>query len=285
MLSRRGLTLAELLVALVLAAIVLGSATTSVLRQQLAHARIIAVSASDAQLRAFTLVSSGQLAHLDAAAGDLVAGEAADTALQFRAAVAIALSCAADIGAATFVPDVEGAVALGGSASLPRAGDSLWWLGDSSWKSGKIADVAAVTATCTDPVAATGASLRVVLVSADTIPSGAPLRVTRQTRFGVYRAGDGTWQLGFREWSETTQRFAAPQPIAGPLLPASGARRSGFRYFDDGGAELSPAYVLDVTRVARIRITAHSLVAVRERNQDSVRTDSIDVALRHAQGP
>ena len=65
MLTRRGMTLVELIVAIVLAAIVLGTATASSLRQQRAHASIIASTDVDAQIRAATLVLAGQIEQLD----------------------------------------------------------------------------------------------------------------------------------------------------------------------------------------------------------------------------
>ena len=287
MLRRPAATLVELLVALTLAGIVLGSATTSVLMQQRAHARIVDVSSSDMQLRAATSLLAAQLALLDPAAGDLTSGEADDTALQFRAPIAASLACERSIGSVTFLPDPVGGVSYGGIASMPRPGDSLWWLGDSAWSGARIRNVGTIAAACVDPIASAGDALSLTLTgSGDTIPAGAALRITRQTRYGVYRAGAGSWQLGFREWNESAGTFSAPQPIAGPLLLRSANRRSGFRYFDDVGQEIVPALgALDAARVTRIRISTQSLVAVRERGQDSVRSDSVDVALRRARGP
>ena len=282
-LRRRAVTLVELLVALTLAAMVLATATSSVLRQQRLHARIRAVSGADAQLRSATLVLAGQLSLLDPLAGDLTAGEAADSALQFRAAIAASLACRTETGAATLLPD---SVALGGISSRPRAGDSLWWLLDSSWTARPITVVTSIAASCPPPVTAAGTALNVQLAGSDTIPAGTPLRITRQSRYGVYRASDGTWQLGFREWNDAAHQFSAPQPVAGPLQPRSSGGASGFRYFDEGGAELVVGNgAIDVARVARIRLTALSLVQVRERWQDSVRVDSLDLALHHALVP
>ena len=287
MLSRRAATLVELLVALTLASIVLGAAATSMRGQQRTHGRIAAVSGSDRQLRSGASVLAAQLALLDPVAGDLSAGEATDTAIQFRAPIAASLACDRSVGSATFVPDAAGPVAFGGAASLPRTGDSLWWLGDSAWTGGRINAVATIAAVCSVPVPAVGDALHVALSgSNDTIPAGAPLRITRQTRYGLYRAGDGTLQLGFREWSESAHSFSSPQPVAGPLLPAASGRRSGFRYFDDAGQELpGGAIPLDPRQVARIRIALHSRVAVHEAGQDSIRCDSVDVALHRAAGP
>lgn len=284
MLSRRGVTLVELLVALVLTAIVLGTATSSSLRQQQSHATIIATTDTDAQIRAATLVLAGQLDLLDPLAGDLVAGEAEDTAMQVRAPIAQSLACHREVGAATLLPYVAGSVAVGGHVSIPRSGDTLWWLADTAWRSSRIAGVNSVAATCTS-TQGSGRTIQLILSGPDTIDAGTPLRVTRQTRYAIYRASDGTYQLGIREWNDSTHRFSAPQPVAGPLLPRSGTRRTGFRYFDSGGAELTMAGgPIDVTSVARIRISAQSVVAVRSGLQDSVRVDSVDVALHHAVG-
>ena len=79
-------------------------------------------------------------------------------------------------------------------------------------------------------------------------------------------ASDGSWSLGYREWSEATQRFAPPQPAVGSLLQRGGGRRSGFRYFDAGGAELVPTTVpIDVRQIVRVRTTALARVADRLR--------------------
>jgi type II secretory pathway pseudopilin PulG len=284
---RVGFTLAELLVALVLAAIVLGTATISALRQQRTHNRISATIDADGQTRAATQVLAGELSLLDPLAGDLVQGEASDTALQIRAPIANSIACQQETGSATFLPDVAGTIPLGGLVSLPRTGDTLWWLSGNGWLAGQIASVRATSASCSTPVAASGQTLHMVLsASQDTIAAGAALRVTRQTRYALYRASNGTWQLGLREWNDSTQRFPAPQPIVGELLLASAGRRSGFRYFTNAGVELTTAGgPIDVSSVARIRITALSVLAVHERLQDSIRTDSVDVALLHARGP
>lgn len=286
MLNRRGLSLVELLVAASLAAVVFGAATTSLLRQQRSHARILAVTDGDAQSRAALLVAGAQLAMLDPRAGDLAAGEAEDSAIQFRALVASSFACATETGAATLLPDQGDTVPLGGSASAPRPGDTLWWLPDSSWRAAPVSSASTVTTSCVAPVASSGAAQRLALGSTDTIPAGTPLRVTRPARFGVYRASDGTWQLGYREWNDPTHRFAAPQPVVGPLVPRTGRRPSGFRYFDSAGVELRASGApIDVRLVARIRLTASTLVHTADQVQDSVRSDSVDVTLRRAPPP
>ncbi len=286
MLNRHGATLVELLVAVTMATVVLGSASASVLRQQRTHARIRAESSADAQLRGSTMVLAGQLAHLQPSAGDIDAGQATDSALQFRAPIAVSVACATEAGAATLLPDPTGTVSVGGSAASAHPGDSLWWRTDSGWAAAAITQAAPINATCAAPIAATGGTVRLRVASTDTILAGAPLRVTRQARYGIYRAGDGTWQLGFREWSAATPGFAAPQPVAGPLLRRLSSHRSGFRYYDDAGTELVPSNTpLDVSRLARIRLIVQTLATDRDPFRDSVRTDSIDIAVRRAPSP
>ena len=283
-LNRRAATLVELLVALAIGSVILGAATASMLRQQRTHARIAGVSASDVQLRTATSILAGPLAFIDAGAGDLTAGEAEDSAFQFRATVATAVSCDRAAGAVTFLPEAPDAVPLGGIVSQPRAGDSLWFMGDSTWRGVRITAVTVVTAACPAPFSAIGPSLRLgVAVPLDTIPAGVPLKVTRPTRYAFYRSSDGTWQLGFREWSEASGSFSSPQPVAGPFLRQADSRRSRFRYFGRGGEELEGSGF--ERSVARVRVVAHTLSLMRERGQDSVRSDSVDVALAHAAGP
>ena len=286
MLNRPGVTLVELIVSLTLAAAVLGTASASLLRQQHTGVRIRAESAADAQLRGSTMVLAWQVGLLQPAEGDLDPLQAQDSALQFRAPVATSFACGTDIGAATFAPDPPGRVALGGAVASVHPGDSLWWRGDSAWAAAPVVQVANVLAACTGAVASSGPSIRLAIATPDTILAGAPLRVTRQTRYAVYRAGDGTWQLGFREWGGTPPGFAPPQPVAGPLVVRSGSRRSGFRYFDSAGMELVPsATPIDVSRLARIRLTMQTLATDRDRVRDSIRADSIDVAVRRAPAP
>lgn len=282
MLSRRGTSLPELVVALALAGVILAAATGSLLRQQRTAALLRAGGRADGQLRTAMALVGGRLAlH---AADDIVAAEARDSSLQLRAAVAAGVSCDS-AAVAGFATDDDGA--SGGVASPIREGDSLWWHGGTpaAW-SGR-----AVVASWTEWGACAGGDpggaglprhlVRLRHSGADTIPGGAPLRVTRQERLAIYRAGDGTWQLGLREHSAASGTFGAPQPVAGPFLrTAPDGARTGFRYFDAAGAELwLAAEPGAITRLARVRFTA--VVPAAGPRAPPVR-DSMDVAVRPA---
>jgi hypothetical protein len=288
---RHGATLAELLVAITLGAIVLGTASASVLRQQRDARRVAGVAADAAQGRVASLQIPAELGDLAPSAGDLVGGEARDTALQLRSAIATGVACDSAVGQAMLASSNRDDLAPGGVATLPRAGDSLWWYADAAtgWRAQRIMDARGVTAPCPVHVGGGGQGpvLRLALTVRDTIPAGVVLRVTRPLAYVVYRGGDGTWQLGMREWIDATQRFAPPQPIAGPFARSlrSGVR-TGFRYFDANDWELGAGVGgAEMGRIARIRITTVALVRSGIASGDSVHVDSADVALQRVRGP
>ncbi len=284
---RIGATLVELMVALTLTAIVLGTATSSVLRQHRTARVVVGEAATTAQLRAATGALSAELSVLSRGTGDIVPGEARDTALQIRALVAAGISCNDAVGSATFAPDDDGLPeALWGT--IPRVGDSLWWYaGDTTaqWHGARILSSDSVSAACLLTGTPPRPARRVVVSAAgDTIPFGVPLRVTRPTRYSFYRSGDGSWQLGLRDW--IGDHFGAPQPVAGPFLVRSGDRRSGFRYFTPNGDELSAGSAgVDAQQVARVRVTVLTADPSAPGLPNTVRADSVDVALLPARSP
>lgn len=280
-LARTGVTLAELLIALTLAAIILGSATTSVLRQRRTASAVGGAAANAAQLRAATGAIAAELSPLTAASGDLVPGEARDTSLQLRMLVTTGFECDDAVGFAV-IANEDVAVAGSSLGLVPKSGDSLWWYsGDSTanWRGRLITSSDSILAVC--PLLGPGArpARHLAFAERDTVPLGASLRVTRPARYSFYRSGVGGWYLGLGEWVEATRRFASPQPIAGPFIMRVRDARSGFRFFGSDGVELiADASPVDAARIARVRLTV--LVADRTAFQrDTVRRDSMDVAL------
>jgi len=283
-LSRRGATLIELLVAMTLTTVVLGAATASFLRQRRSADDHASRARAESQLRVALAELQVALDGLSASAGDLVPGEARDTAFQLRTVVASAIACDDGAGEVLFAADDPSSSRASGFAAAPRLGDTVWWRASSAaWIARRVADVSSGTGVCAIAGANARPLLRLAFALPDTVPRGAPIRVTRQARFSFYRAGDGTWQLGISEWSEVLHAFAPPQPIAGPFaLTALGGARTGFHYFDAGGSEL-PIGVsgASVANVARARIVV--IAPVRRLGGAAVahRVDSLDVALRN----
>jgi hypothetical protein len=277
------------MVALSLGAMVLGTATASVLRQQRTARHVGALGATESQLVAVSTLIPAELTGLAASAGDLVVSELRDTALQLRAPIVAGLACDSSASLVILsVSDADDDLARSGSGSVPHSGDSLWWYaGDSlSWLPRRITDAQSVNAPCRLMGKEPAAAIRLTLAGSDPIPAGAVIRVTRQLRYVFYRGGDGTWQFGLRDWNEAAQRFAAPQPLAGPFIRHSApGERSGFRYFDASDAELVVGDTgVEAGRVMRIRITALA-PSPWSGSTENVQRDSADVALERERAP
>ena len=283
-LNRRGITLLELLVAMTLAAVLLGAAGTTVFRQRHEGARATARSSAESQLRAALAAIPMALQGLTPSAGDLAPGEARDTALQIRAPVAYGVACDSAAGQVILSVADTGVERESAIVSTPRVGDTLWWWPPGlGWIGRRVNSITIGTGACVAEGAVTRELLRVGFAGADTVPRSAPIRLTRATRYSFYRAGDGTWQLGIAEWSEVLHDFAPPQPVAGPFLPAgpSGAR-TGFRYYDAAGSELPiTAQGVSTATIARLRLTL-IVQAGAPGMPPLLRSDSVDVAFGHA---
>ena len=277
MLTRRGVTLVELLVALALGGIVLGVATGSLLRQQRTVRWIDGLSGAEVQARSVLRLLADELEPLDAGAGDFAARQASDSSLEVRAVVAASLSCDSSV-ALTLVPDVALGPPLGVVARPPAEGDSAWLYRDSlGWRGHRVVSVARRTTACGVPTSAAGATYSLTLDAPASVPAATPVRVTRWERWVVYRASDGRWQLGVREWDAPTSRFLPPQPVAGPFARrAPDGRRTGFRYFDASDAELVPDGTNE-RAIARVRMT--TLSPAGSAAGDGVRRDSADAVL------
>ena len=280
--QRPGTSLVELMVALTLASIVLGAALRTVLRQHWTSRRVAAHALTASQLAGISDVAPVLLAGGSLWADDLVAGEARDTSLQLRVPIGAGVACDSAAGAVTFSADDGDPLAPGGVATPPHASDSLWWYVEATgaWIGRRITAAAALSAGCPLTRQAAVAGWRLMIDRADSIPAGAPLRLTRQLRCAFYKSSDG-WQLGMREWSDALHRFATPQPLAGPFAAPDGTTRgSGLRYFDAHGAELSAgALGADVTRVARIRITGVMASQTGLWGGDTTRVESADIVV------
>lgn len=236
---RAGTTLPSVLVGLSLSVLVvalLGSVMVTLLRH--AH-RLQSRTQARAQLAQAADVLASELWGVAAApsatdVGDLLL--VADTAVEVRAPIGGGVACAAG-GDVVEMLDAHaaGAPAIAWWSDAPDAGDIVHvhdegpqptWR-DDAWHA-RVLDAAehSVTACAAGPLAqwrGVGAHLRLRLAGGPlpaTVAAGAPVRVTRRRRYVHYRASDGSWQLGQREWSAAV---GALQPVAGPLAARAAA--------------------------------------------------------------
>jgi hypothetical protein len=283
-LKRAGTSLAELLAALALGGIVLTVAASSMLRQQRGARWVEGLTGAELQLRPVMRLLADELSDLDASAGDVAAGQASDTSLQLRAVVAASLTCDS-ASTVTLLPDATAAPALGSSVRTPAIGDSLRLYRGAAygWSARAVIGVARVTSACAVPTSAPAPTFQLQLDTPADAPAGTPVRITRWERWVVYRASDGRWYAGIRDFSPAASRFLAAQPIAGPFLrEARTGPRTGFRYFEAAGNPLVPDGTNERS-IARVRVT--TLSVVRSTTADSVRLDSADAVLSRPGAP
>ena len=249
---RHGFTLAEMLVALTIGGAVLALVSAIALRQQRFYASTRARLAVAAELRETAAILPIDLRGVAVSAGDIRSGEARDTSLEFRATIASAVVCDVAAGRVALAPaSTSGTTSFSSSLTSPQPNDSAWVLSavdtNEAWLPHRITGAnSAAAGNCAQGAptltgaALTTARLSLTLDSIDAaVRPGAVLRITRPSRYSIYRSSDGAWNLGLREWNPATGKFNIIQPATGAFLaPASGGLR--FRYFDSTGAELPP---------------------------------------------
>ena len=219
------------------------------------------------------------------------------TSVEFDGSVGVGFVCAANRG--------QPQLLLVGSDSLmsvpdsratvwnqpPQAGDRVSvWLRRATPTDSLRADSALVRAigTSTDCARSpllqgrAGDAIRVTLVAAtsDDVATGTPVRITRRTRYLLYRASDNDWYVGRQ--SRSDRGWDIVQPVAGPLQPPRD-RGLVLRVYDAYGVMLADASQAVPARVSiELRAPRRSgRASPRVVTIDSLR---VDVALRSVQG-
>ena len=246
---RSGWTLHEMIVSLVVAGAVVALAASAATGQLRFFRGVGEVSSLRTQLTQGAMIASNVLRDVGSR-GDLHV--ALDSAIEASVTIGSAITCASDTGRIRVTrPQASGAT-LASFMEEPQPGDAVHaFLADSSagWIRLTVA-AAPVSAQCVRFPETSG--WLVALAEPFVIPAGAPVRFTRRTRLSHYRASDGRWYLGLREWNAPLARFNAIQPVAGPFAPYATSSASGIRfdYHDETGARLDPP--VDPGRVALV---------------------------------
>lgn len=292
--ARRGVTLPELTVALVVGGVVLAMLSGIGVRQQRLYANVGRRITGQEQLRHAGAILPIDLRGVSAIDGDIAVGEARDTSLEIRAGIGSSIVCDTEGTAISLVSPAADSE-LASFTDLPREEDTLWILDetavDERWLPFSVVHASTSSRPCASGRANAAADVGagsptpvvvdVAPLGGGTIAIGMPVRITRRVRYDVYRAGDGRWYLGYRDWNGALGRFNVVQPVSGPFLsPAEGV---GFRYFDGRGAVVPPGDT-GTGRITRVEVVLRStgsptLGAAPTPN----RTDSsvIAVALRN----
>jgi prepilin-type N-terminal cleavage/methylation domain-containing protein len=232
--ARRGFSLAELLVALTLLAVVLGAVLSLAVAQQRAYSALASRAAARVQLRDAALLLAHDLRPLAGPAGvdpgDI--REATDTLLDVLATTGGSVACAFPTSATIELPPSEPPEsALTWWVAPPRPGDIALLLDpgaspgeeDDRWLARSVASASASAAACAgSPLAGDRpGGYRITLAGASLPPTaaaGVPIAFARRRRWSHYRASDALWYLGLREWDGTS--WSETQPAAGPFRRA-----------------------------------------------------------------
>ncbi len=288
MLKRRsGFTLPELLIALAGASVLFAVTASIALRQQRLFAELADNAATTAHLREVIATLPIDLRGVSPAAGDV--REARDTALEVRATVASAVVCDTAGNSVVLGPALPGVETFANYLTSLAPSDTVWLLDVRDtlerWIPRSITSVSSTTVhRCGRGAPAIASPFSATTVALDTLAPahpGSALRVTRPVRYSLYRASDGSWQVGARDWNSSTLRLNTIQPVAGPLLAPS-AGGLVFSYVDTVGRSVSnpsdTSAGLALIRVAA-RAQGGALIRVLGASATSRRTDSLDAGI------
>jgi prepilin-type N-terminal cleavage/methylation domain-containing protein len=226
--NRRGVTLAECLVALVAGGIVLAALHALLLAASRARDRENAAREVRGALRTAAALLRADLQSLSAPAGDLLAVD--DSALTARVVRGHGTVCAqtapdrivVDAARGTWLraPDPARDVArvfLDGDPD--DATDDAWWA---------VPLTATGTGACPDGTP--GVTLTLSQVPPSPVTQGAPVRLLEIVEYRLYRDASGAWWLGTR--TRSTAGWSVTSPVAGPLRATDGLAVTAF---DAGG--------------------------------------------------
>jgi type II secretory pathway pseudopilin PulG len=282
--NRRGTSLVELIVVIVLLAAI-GSATLGVvLHQERFYREQASAIDSRASVRDAVSVLQSDLRALTPLDGDLYAID--PDAVEFRATLAQSAICtiAPSRQSITIPPEhLASGAPITWLGTQPEPGDTLLvlatdsTLGD-SWQRHVLTAAPSNAGSCptssglTTSVAESAAALTLTFSPPfDTaIAPGTLVRVVRRARYELYRASDSRWYLGYLDClGSRATPCNSVQPVSGPFAP-SGVQLA---YLDRAGAATA-----DPFRVARIDV-----LAIASRSSSPATLDSLatTIALRN----
>lgn len=301
---RRGLTLPEILIALVVMGIV-GTALVRVFAKQQQVYRDLSLTAlAKRELRLGAAVLPSELRSISTAGGDILS--MSEQQVEMQAYIGTAVICDLPSTGTFYVPPTDLAHHVLTSFVVPPDNGDLVFVfddgmdtgaHDDSWAASTIATHTTSTSHCpgdpfTDPVAdAPGTKPRPAFTLTSSLPStvqvGAVVRFARPVRYKIYQEASGNWYLGMQEFKGGS--WGTNVPLAGPYRPfvSGDGNPSGlqFRFYDINGARITNmANTNDVTRIDVFLRTNLGPSAITERAgvalQDSV---VMRVAIRNFQ--
>ena len=254
---RRGVTLVELLTALVLMLIILQIGAFSARTVLSREAKVAMLASRSAAISDALQTLARHVAAAEPSQDDL--RRASGSVLDVVTTLGVASACR--VRRDTLVL-TAGDSAMPWSGTLPRAATSddvvRVWSDSGGWVERRILSAATAGGACGDSAAPWPGTGSQRLVLNDTLPHwvapGAIVRVLSRERWSLVLSGDGSWSLSRATWNAGTAAFSVTQPLLSPLAPPTAASGAGFtvRALDASGTTLADsslrqARVVDVT--------------------------------------
>jgi len=293
--NRRGLTLVELLVTMILLSIV-GSALTRVLvKQQQAYRDASRTAEARRELQMAATMMPAEIRSISTAGGDII--DMSESQITMRGYVGTGVLCDRTSAGDRFwlPPENLSHGTLTSFASPPMIGDTIFLFNDGNdrgavddvWEKRVVSNIGPATMHClgapyTDPALDPVSSkprlrIHVTVALPDSVKPGSVVRFTRPMRYLLYQVGSGAWYLGVKQYYGGT--WNEPDPLAGPFRPfvSGDGNPSGlqFRFYDTLGTRITD--MTQTKSVARIDLylrTNAGTAAVTERNGNLLR-DSV----------
>ncbi len=227
---RRGVTLVELLLALLLSGVVVAIGSMSLRTAVSALARAGATGTRASTITDALRAIDRHLASVDRVVGDIRV--ARDTALDILHTIGVAGVCR--VRADTVVLSAVGD-SLPWRTVLPRSvtTDDELRVGPTDagvWLTRAVREVSATAGACGDSLHVWPGRAWQKLVLSDSVPgivAGAMVRVLQREKWSLVRGGDGQWSLSLATWDAAGARFNTPQPLVTPLASPSAAGGPG----------------------------------------------------------
>ena len=300
--ARRGLTLPELLIAIVMLAIVGGGITRVMVKQQQYYKDASKTAGSKRELRLGASVLPAELRSISSSGGDILAMDEGE--VKMRAYIGSSVICARNATDQIWLPptnlskhtltsfidrpDIVDTVFVYNENILKGSEDDLW---EMRTIIAKDMDAAACAgAPYTDAVLDPPATkkrfwYKLNTALPDSVKVGAVVRFTRPVRYRIYQETSGAWYLGIEQHAAGS--WGSPSPLAGPYKAFASGDNSGsglqFRYYDSLGVRITNmANKTDVARVDVFLRTDAGASAITERKGNALK-DSVlmRVAIRN----
>lgn len=303
---RRGLTLPEMMVVLVLLGLVVGGLMTVLVRQQRFYTGTSEIIQTKGSARQAIDILSSELRGISTstrggAPNNVDIYAMSDASLTFRSQFGGSVVCTIDPTRTviTLPPQTMAAQnALTSFLSDAQAGDSVFVFdqganpgtNDDRWQRVALArapgvglcPVAPIGFTATAAEEALGIEITLTQGLAPDIVIGAPIRFFRPASYSLYQGAGGEWWLGY--FSCPANACSALQPVSGPYRPyaaAGGPSGLAFAYFDSTGAITGdPRLVARIDVVARAQ-SQFNLDAANVRNRKYQDSLGVSIAVRN----